>query len=293
MRRDVEVKAPHGTAWIRISEGTVIHQDTQRWSSTHVSASGGGGYVGRYGGHLSAPTVHSQVTHHAKTTFWIEEPDGKQQSVVICNENFLVAPGHKVRFVGAGNKKNLSKGSIIYVRNLVSGRDAVIYPYGLWEWALDYGLIKIPLLRSIIVVWLPICFWSYLVFFVIPLFDKELAPPAAKEILLHYPEFTSLHDFLVINFKLVPHWSFSLLLKCLARWEYWVAMALGAFGWAVTTGILMLVVYLVFFWWWKKIVFYPLGKRLNEAFNLPLQSPELDSTDASPGAPALSAHSSD
>lgn len=48
--------------------GEIMAQN--KYSETHVSSSGGGGYIGAHGGHIRAPSVHSTtVTNHE---FWIK-----------------------------------------------------------------------------------------------------------------------------------------------------------------------------------------------------------------------------
>jgi hypothetical protein len=40
----------------------VVQGGQEKRSETHVSSSGGGGYVGKHGGHVGAPEVRSTVT---------------------------------------------------------------------------------------------------------------------------------------------------------------------------------------------------------------------------------------
>ena len=59
--------------------------DSNKYSETHVSSSGGGGYVGGSGGHISAPRVSSRaVTNHE---FWIRTQDGTEESVQLTGHD--------------------------------------------------------------------------------------------------------------------------------------------------------------------------------------------------------------
>ena len=80
--------------------GEVLGQN--KYSKTHVSSSGGGGYVGKGGGHVSAPKVHSTtVTHHE---FWIKEEDGSEKSVKLSGHDIPLREGQKITLISAGIK---------------------------------------------------------------------------------------------------------------------------------------------------------------------------------------------
>jgi len=70
---------------------------SNKHSETHVSSSGGGGFVGRHGGHISAPQVRSTTSE--KHEIWIKKEDGSEQSFSLTNEGISVREGQKVSFV--------------------------------------------------------------------------------------------------------------------------------------------------------------------------------------------------
>mgnify|MGYP000277111991 CR=1 FL=1 len=76
--------------------------DQNKYSETHVSSSGGGGYVGKHGGHVSAPSVHSTtVTNHE---FWIKKEDGSEKSVQLAGHDIPLRGGQKITLISAGIK---------------------------------------------------------------------------------------------------------------------------------------------------------------------------------------------
>ncbi|MCE9924359.1 hypothetical protein LZ640_07655 [Aeromonas media] len=80
--------------------GEIMAQN--KFSETHVSSSGGGGYVGTHGGHISAPRVHSTtVTNHE---FWIKTEDGTEESVQLAGCDIPLREGQKITLISAGVK---------------------------------------------------------------------------------------------------------------------------------------------------------------------------------------------
>lgn len=80
--------------------GEIMAQN--KYSETHVSSSGGGGYVGTHGGHISAPSVHSTtVTNHE---FWIKTEDGSEESVQLAGRDIPLREGQKITLISAGIK---------------------------------------------------------------------------------------------------------------------------------------------------------------------------------------------
>ncbi|WP_165313155.1 hypothetical protein [Vibrio ziniensis] len=80
--------------------GEILGQN--KYSETHVSSSGGGGYVGQHGGHVSAPTVHSTtVTNHE---FWIKKEDGSEKSIQLAGHDIPLREGQKITLISAGIK---------------------------------------------------------------------------------------------------------------------------------------------------------------------------------------------
>ena len=76
---------------------------SNKYSETHVSSSGGGGYVGQHGGHVSAPTIHSStVTNHE---FWIKTEDGLEKPIKLRGIDVPLRPGQKITLISAGRKE--------------------------------------------------------------------------------------------------------------------------------------------------------------------------------------------
>ena len=73
--------------------------DDQHSSSTRVYSSGGGGFVGPNGGHVSAPEVHSETT--TRQSVWITDGAGKDHQISLRNMNIPIRVGQLVtaRFV--------------------------------------------------------------------------------------------------------------------------------------------------------------------------------------------------
>ena len=79
---------------------------TDKYSETHVSvsSSGGGGYVGAYGGHVSAPTVHSTSSTVTNHEFWIKTEDGLEKDIKLRGVDIPLRPGQKITLISAGRK---------------------------------------------------------------------------------------------------------------------------------------------------------------------------------------------
>jgi hypothetical protein len=75
--------------------GAVI--SSQKHSETHVSSSGGGGYLHKGSGYVSAPVVTSRIV--TKHEFWIRKEDGQDVPVNLTNANVSVAEGQTVSLV--------------------------------------------------------------------------------------------------------------------------------------------------------------------------------------------------
>jgi hypothetical protein len=168
MPKYLEIPAPNGTAWLNILDGNVTHNETQRWSETRVSSSGGGGYLNpQYGGYVSAPVVTSRVTNHLRNIFWIQEMNGGQHRICLNHDNFPVAPGHKVRIISGGSTKNTNHGSYLFAHNFTSGHNYNFEPGNLSAWSFRHGLIKWPLLYKLIFHWVPNWIWCYLLILIL------------------------------------------------------------------------------------------------------------------------------
>jgi len=132
------------------TSGTVL--DSKRSSETHVSSSGGGGYVGRYGGTVSAPTVHSNVV--TTDDFWIETENGNEEKISMTNKDISLRNGQKISLFHAiaDHKK---EGPYILLLNHSDGNNKTIKTSHSW-WVEEQvrgsfvGLIKIILLGVIV-----------------------------------------------------------------------------------------------------------------------------------------------
>jgi hypothetical protein len=79
--------------WLRKNTGIV--ESVKDWSETHISSSGGGGYLSEGTGHVSAPTVTSRSVH--RQVFFVKYEDGTQKE--FDTTLIGVAVGHKVTSV--------------------------------------------------------------------------------------------------------------------------------------------------------------------------------------------------
>ncbi|EPO3011086.1 hypothetical protein [Vibrio cholerae] len=79
---------------------------SNKYSETHVSvsSSGGGGYVGPNGGHVSAPTVHSSSSSITNHEFWIKTEDGLEKDIKLRGVDIPLRPGQKITLISAGRK---------------------------------------------------------------------------------------------------------------------------------------------------------------------------------------------
>jgi hypothetical protein len=164
MAKYIEIPAPIGKAWLIILEGIVTSHQSQRWTSTEIQSSGGGGYINpTYGGYIAPPTISSKVTQHEKTEFWVQDTDGKQQRFSFLHEEFPVAQGHRVRIIWGGSTKNKDKGNYLFANNLTSGyRQYFDKLDGMYSWPFNHRLIKMPIIFSAIFFVAPALVWCYL-----------------------------------------------------------------------------------------------------------------------------------
>jgi hypothetical protein len=96
-RRDLTLN--DGTIiWLRKDTGIV--ESVKDWSETHVSSSGGGGYVSGGTGYVSAPTVSSRSVH--RQVFFVKYEDGTQRE--FDTTLIGVAVGHKIALVGGAKQ---------------------------------------------------------------------------------------------------------------------------------------------------------------------------------------------
>lgn len=143
-----EIKAPNGTAWIRVVEGTVYNQQSTSETDIYVSSIGG---IPR--------TVHDTIH---KNQFWIRDTDGTEKHFEFVNTRFPVADGHTVRICwGAGKEKT---GPFLYGYNY-NTKEAFDFMDGRWRfWAQQSGLLAYPLLYRVPLRWIPTIFFVTLAF---------------------------------------------------------------------------------------------------------------------------------
>mgnify|MGYP001172345439 FL=1 len=106
------------TIWFHGITGTV--KSVQKWSSTSVSSSGGGGFVHpEYGGHVQSAQVSSTVSQHQ--SFWIVAPDGREKSVE--NADLPCRDGQSVTLIW-GAVKGAKTGQFLVAKNNTTGETA-------------------------------------------------------------------------------------------------------------------------------------------------------------------------
>lgn len=75
--------------------GEVLSQD--KYSETHISSSGGGGYVGKSGGYVSSPNITStSVTNHE---VWIKTKDGREVDLNLTDYNICLREGQFITLI--------------------------------------------------------------------------------------------------------------------------------------------------------------------------------------------------
>ncbi len=133
---------------IWLGKDTGIVESVKDWSETHVSSSGGGGYVSGGSGYVPAPTVSSYSVH--RQVFFLKHEDGTQEE---CNTHLInVSVGHKVTKVW-GAKQGIDSDHNLGFYNHTTNNRAF---YGLKEYSYrDFGQRRLGCLLSAV----------YLVFF--------------------------------------------------------------------------------------------------------------------------------
>lgn len=88
----------------------------KKWAETRVWGDGGGGYVGKHGGHLNS--VHIGSTVDLNQEIWLDLPDGSPHCLQVTNMNVQALEGHPLsvvevrgaRYGGIGSVCNLATG---------------------------------------------------------------------------------------------------------------------------------------------------------------------------------------
>lgn len=102
--------------WLSRFTGTVV--DLNKWSETHVSGGGGGGYVGHGGGYVRNAPVQSHIT--TKTDFFLKDKDGKERDFKLVADVPL-RKDHEVTITW-GAASGIERGSYLYLINHTTGR---------------------------------------------------------------------------------------------------------------------------------------------------------------------------
>lgn len=92
----------------------------QRWSDTHVSSSGGGGWVGPQGGRVAAAQVHSNVVQRGK--FFLCQDNGTEQEI---HSLFGVRDGQRV-IAAWGGDVHSKRGHLMALHNLATGERLIM-----------------------------------------------------------------------------------------------------------------------------------------------------------------------
>ncbi|MBB3175414.1 hypothetical protein FHR90_003269 [Endobacter medicaginis] len=107
------VFASGDSGWLCRNDGHVV--GLQRWSETHVSSSGGGGHIDKYGGHIEATRISSTVQD--RTEFWVKFDDGSEKQFS-CD--LSVRDGHRVAVIW-GAPASQKEGKYLIMKNLTTG----------------------------------------------------------------------------------------------------------------------------------------------------------------------------
>lgn len=83
-------------------KGTVI--GAQKISETKIYSSGGGGYVGQYGGRVQAPKIHS--TSSTNMDFFLLKEDGIEVNVKLRDRDIPLREGQQVTMLMAKKSRN-------------------------------------------------------------------------------------------------------------------------------------------------------------------------------------------
>lgn len=106
--------------WIYGVRGKIVGSKT--WTETHVTASGGGGYIHQGQGQIHAPTVRSTVVE--KGEVWVRSRNGKD---ICISHNLQGIEGHDVLALwGNLNEIDTTSGPYLYWRNFSASKHWLI-----------------------------------------------------------------------------------------------------------------------------------------------------------------------
>lgn len=100
-------------SWNNVFAGRVL--SVKNWSDTHISSSGGGGYVGQHGGYVAPARVHSQVVQ--RTELFAVNIDGEEKNFDLSGVDVSFREGSAI-FVVWGSETGSSTGQYLYIENL-------------------------------------------------------------------------------------------------------------------------------------------------------------------------------
>lgn len=262
MQTYTEFSAPIGKACFIQFEGVVTYYNTQRWSSSKTSATGGGGYIHpTYGGYISSPQVTTTIQHHERTDFWVKSDDGQEQRFTIGADILPAAVGHHVRFVYGGSAKQKEQASILFGKNNTSGHHAWFEKDDLWRWAREKNLIRYPLIYRILLRWIPFLILAYILFVWAPLTElMQKEQPTS-------PESFSFERFIALNQQWLGRWTPQL---AFTTWYdhtdggFWLGLIVFGIGLLAFWGFMEYIGYLFFGRWWRMLALRPIQKELSK-----------------------------
>jgi len=137
--------------------GIVI--SSQRHSETHVTSSGGGGYVGSNGGYVSAPTVSSYaIDCH---DFWLKTTSGEEVSVQLRGMNIPLREGQKVVMLLVKKPKHSAKYAAL-INKTTNKYFILANAKELTAWAHLYEYVNpAEFIGMVIGAWLMLCIPAY------------------------------------------------------------------------------------------------------------------------------------
>lgn len=100
---------------------------TNKYSTTQVRSSGGGGVVTQHGGYVSAPTVSSTSTIHHE--IWIRDDSGVEIPIKLVGPDIPLREGQVISFITAWNNKSSTVRNVALVNHsaqkhwFLSGKD--------------------------------------------------------------------------------------------------------------------------------------------------------------------------
>ncbi|HGO9799658.1 TPA: hypothetical protein ACLEB8_004846 [Pseudomonas aeruginosa] len=126
------------TVQFRVIRGEVL--STDRNYETHVTATGGGGYVDKHGGYVAPP----KITSHAieKHEFWIKDETGVERSFWLHNARVPLRPGQLISVVLAHRTEDESSRVVAVVNHSAENWNRVSH---IKQTSAELRLIKQPL----------------------------------------------------------------------------------------------------------------------------------------------------